>query len=85
LKENLNAPNPFNESTTINCYIPESIQKAELCVYDMQGSLIKCLLVSERGMTAIQIQAGQLAAGVYTYLLIGDGKTSDAKQMILTK
>jgi hypothetical protein len=80
-----NAPNPFNETTTISCYIPEAIQKAELCVYDMQGSLIKCLLVSERGMTAIQIQAGQLAAGVYTYLLIGDGKTSDAKQMILTK
>jgi hypothetical protein len=76
---------PFNETTTVSCYIPESIQKAELCVYDMQGSLIKCLLVSERGMTTIQIQAGQLAAGVYTYLLIGDGKTSDAKQMILTK
>jgi hypothetical protein len=80
-----NTPNPFNETTIINCYIPEAIQKAELCVYDMQGSLIKCLLVSERGMTAIQIQAGQLAAGVYTYLLIGDGKNSDAKQMILTK
>jgi hypothetical protein len=80
-----NALNPFNETTTISCYIPEAIQKTELCVYDMQGSLIKCLLVSEWGMTAIQIQAGQLAAGVYTYLLIGDGKTSDAKQMILTK
>ncbi|MDR0603207.1 MAG: T9SS type A sorting domain-containing protein, partial [Bacteroidales bacterium] len=80
-----NAPNPFNETTIISCYIPEVIQKAELCVYDMSGSLIKCLLVSERGMTTIQIRAGQLAAGVYTYLLIGDGKTSDAKQMILTK
>jgi hypothetical protein len=29
--------------------------------------------------------AGQLAAGVCTYLLIGDSKTSDAKQMILTR
>ncbi len=80
-----NAPNPFNESTFIRCYIPETIQKAELCVYDMQGSRIKCLLISERGTTTIQIQAGQLAAGIYTYLLIGDGKTSDTKQMILTK
>jgi hypothetical protein len=80
-----NAPNPFNESTIITCYIPEAIQKAELCVYDMQGSLIKCLLVSERGMATVQIQAGQLAAGIYTYLLIGDGKASEAKQMILTK
>ncbi|MDR0603211.1 MAG: hypothetical protein LBG80_02770 [Bacteroidales bacterium] len=37
----------------------------------------KCLLVSERGMTTIQIQAGQLAAGVYTYLLIGDGNLTN--------
>jgi hypothetical protein len=80
-----NAPNPFNESTIISCYIPETIKKAELCIYDMSGSRLKCLTVNERGATNIQIQAGQLAAGVYTYLLIGDGKNSDAKQMILTK
>ena len=80
-----NAPNPFNELTTIQCYIPHSIQKAELCVYNMQGIQVKCLTVSERGNVYVQIQAGQLAAGVYTYLLIGDKKTSDAKQMILTK
>jgi hypothetical protein len=24
-----NAPNPFNENTTINCYIPETIQKSD--------------------------------------------------------
>jgi hypothetical protein len=51
----------------------------------MSGSRLKCLTVTERGTTTIQIQAGQLAAGVYTYLLIGDGKSSEAKQMILTK
>jgi hypothetical protein len=85
LKVYQNAPNPFTETTIINCYIPETIKKAELCIYDMSGSRLKCLTVTERGTTTIQIQAGQLAAGVYTYLLIGDGKNSDAKQMILTK
>lgn len=80
-----NVPNPFSESATIQCYIPETIAKVELCVYDMQGSRLKCFLISERGATSVRIQAGQLAAGVYTYLLIGDGKTSEAKQMILTK
>ena len=49
------------------------------------SSRLKCITVTERGMTTVQIHAGQLAAGVYTYLLIGDGKASDAKQMILTK
>ena len=85
LKVFQNIPNPFTENTIITCYVPESIQKAELCVYDMQGSLLKCLTVAERGTTSVQIQAGQLSAGVYTYLLMGDDKTSDAKQMILTK
>jgi hypothetical protein len=61
------------------------MRKVELCVYNMQGTQVKCLLISERGTINVQIQAGQLSAGVYTYLLIGDGKTSDAKQMILTK
>jgi len=85
LKVYQNAPNPFNETTTIQCYIPYSIQKAELCVYNMQGIQVKCITVSERGKVTVQIQANQLTAGIYTYLLIGDGKASDAKQMILTK
>jgi hypothetical protein len=80
-----NVPNPFNESTAIRCYVSETIQKAELCIYNMQGTQLKCITVSERGTTTIEIQAGQLAAGVYTYLLIGDSKASEAKQMILTK
>jgi hypothetical protein len=51
----------------------------------MQGTEVKCVTVSERGNVNVQLQAGQLTAGVYTYLLIGDKRTSEAKQMILTK
>ncbi|MDR0207520.1 MAG: tail fiber domain-containing protein [Bacteroidales bacterium] len=80
-----NAPNPFNETTTIQCYIPKTIQKAELCIYNMQGTQVKCVSVSERGSVNIQILAGQLTSGIYTYLLIGDKQTGDAKQMVLTK
>jgi len=80
-----NAPNPFHEITTIKCYIPQTIQKAELCIYNMQGTQVKCVTVSERGNVNVQLKAGQLTAGVYTYLIIGDKRTSEAKQMILTK
>jgi hypothetical protein len=80
-----NAPNPFNKTTSIRCYIPNAISKAELCIYNMHGEQIKCLTVSERGNVDVQIEAGALASGIYTYLLIGDGKTSEAKNMILTK
>jgi hypothetical protein len=80
-----NAPNPFNENTFVKCYIPKSIKKAQLCVYNMQGAQLKCLDIAERGAIDIKIEAGTLASGIYTYILIGDGKTSDAKNMILTK
>ena len=80
-----NAPNPFNEITNIQGYIPATVQKAELCIYNMQGAQVKCITVSERGNVNIQLKAGQLTAGVYTYLIIGDKKNSEAKQMILTK
>ena len=46
---------------------------------------IKCITITERGEVEILIEAGALVSGIYTYLLIGDGKTSEAKQMILTK
>lgn len=80
-----NTPNPFYETTTIQCYLPETIYNVELCVYNMQGVQVKCIPITERGLVNLQIAAGQLSAGAYTYLLIGDGKSSDAKKMILTK
>jgi hypothetical protein len=53
LKVFQNVPNPFNETTIITCYIPGNIQKVELCVYDMQGSLLKCFLILERGAASV--------------------------------
>ena len=80
-----NAPNPFNQNTTIKCFIPKSIIKAQLCVYDMQGVQVKCIEIAERGNVNVIIEAGKLSSGIYSYLLLGDAKTSEAKQMILTK
>lgn len=79
-----NSPNPFNEITTIQCYIPQSINTVQLCVYDMTGTLLKNISVIDRGNINVQIQADQLTSGIYIYMLIGDGKTSEAKQMIIT-
>ncbi|MCL2074344.1 MAG: tail fiber domain-containing protein [Marinilabiliaceae bacterium] len=80
-----NAPNPFDKNTTIRCFIPKGMGNVQLCVYNMQGAQVQCLDVYERGTVDVIIEAGKLTSGIYTYLLIGDAKTSDAKQMILTK
>ncbi len=85
LKVYQNIPNPFNTATTVKCFVPLGISHAQLCIYDTRGSLVKCYDVNGRGDVNIQIQAGALQSGIYVYVLKGDGKTSEAKQMVLTK
>ena len=80
-----NSPNPFTEATTIHCYVPADFRNVQLCVYDMQGVRQKCISVSGRQHTEVQISAEELPAGIFSYLLIGDGQVSEAKLMILTK
>ncbi len=80
-----NIPNPFSETTSIHAYIPINQQNAQLCIYDVSGALKKCITVTDRGNVNIQIISGELPAGIYIYLLQGDGQVSEAKQMIITQ
>lgn len=80
-----NAPNPFNETTYIKCSIPQNIEKAELIVFNMQGSTIAQRTINERGIVSAQINASELESGMYIYSLICDGKEIGSKRMILTK
>jgi hypothetical protein len=79
-----NAPNPFKESTTIKLEIPETIGSAMVCIYDLTGRQLKCLGVSGRGTTSVQIFGNELTAGLYHYALIADGALIDTKTMVLT-
>ena len=47
--------------------------------------IVREFTISEREQVNITINANELAAGVYTYFLIGDGEKSDVMQMILAK
>ncbi|MDR2962301.1 MAG: tail fiber domain-containing protein [Bacteroidales bacterium] len=85
LKLYQNAPNPFNERTTVKCYVPKQFQKVQLCVYTMQGVQLQCITIIERGTVEVSIQAAALAAGIYRYVLLADSIASESKQMILTK
>ncbi|MDR2963289.1 MAG: tail fiber domain-containing protein [Bacteroidales bacterium] len=85
LKLYQNAPNPFNERTTVKCYVPEHFQKVQLCVYTMQGVQVQCISITERGNVSIEIKASTLSSGIYSYVLLADGIASETKQMILTK
>lgn len=80
-----NEPNPFTESTTIKLSIPKKTQNAALMIYDMSGKQLKQININERGKTSVNITSEGLAAGMYLYSLIADGKVVNTKRMILTK
>ena len=80
-----NIPNPFSESTKIGYNLPNDIQTAYLCVYDMQGKQIKRVTLTERGENFLVIEGYELTAGMYLYALIADGQEVDVKRMILTE
>jgi hypothetical protein len=80
-----NSPNPFSQSTQINYYLPQSVNAANLCIYDLQGKQLKRYALSQRGTGSQTISGSEFSAGIYLYALIADGKEVDVKRMILTE
>ena len=79
-----NAPNPFNQNTVINYYVPQSAGKASINITDINGRLIKTVTAA-KGNGKITIDKGQLNSGTYVYSLYIDGNAVSTKQMILTR
>lgn len=80
-----NTPNPFSESTSINCFVPTSVKDAAIFIYNMNGEQIEKMVFSDRGDVAVTINGFQLEAGMYMYSLLADGVIVDSKRMILIK
>lgn len=80
-----NTPNPFTHSTEIKYYLPETVNKALLCIYNMQGKQLKQITISERGNGSQTISGAEFSAGIYLYGLIADGQQVDVKRMVLTE
>ncbi len=80
-----NIPNPFDKTTTISALIPETVQKAKIVIYNLQGLELKSYDIKERGNTSLDISVRHFPAGIYLYGLIADGQIIDTKKMILRK
>ena len=80
-----NAPNPWSSETVIRYSLPQSVAKADIYIYDMQGKQLKCIPAQGRGESQVTLTANDLNAGMYLYALVADGTLIDSKQMILTK
>ena len=79
-----NMPNPFSKYTIIPCYVPSSVNQAQLEIYDVNGRKLKSYRLDNNGMNKISISAGTLSPGEYVYDLFIDGKKLDSKHMVLT-
>jgi len=80
-----NAPNPFNEQTTIQFYLPQQVQHASLQIVNQRGKLIRQYDLQTVGIGQVQVQAGELPAGIYAYTLRVNDVIVDTRQMVLTK
>lgn len=80
-----NAPNPWSSETVIRYSLPQSVAKADIYIYDMQGAQLKSIPAQGRGESQVTVTARDLKAGMYLYALVADGALVDSKQMILTK
>jgi trimeric autotransporter adhesin len=52
--------------------VPKEVTKANLIVSDLDGKRIKAFEITERGISAAEIPAGELSPGMYLYTLIED-------------
>lgn len=79
-----NRPNPFNEQTAIGFYLPETVSKAMLNIFDLTGKQVKSFEVVQRLEGEVTVFANELQPGMYTYALIADGRIVDTRSMIIT-
>lgn len=77
-----NLPNPFAENTVITYSIPDDVMEARLMFYNMNGRIIKEMIIEERGESKLTVYGENLKSGVYTYSLIADGKLIATKKMV---
>lgn len=81
-----NLPNPFSQTTIIRYELPLSAGNAFLQVVDLNGRTVKSFQLNQtQGIGQIEISAGELSPGTYTYSLIVSGKLVDSKRMVVTQ
>lgn len=77
-----NTPNPFNSNTTIRYSLPANTS-ASIAVYSSSGVLVKKIPANNSGV--VVMDAGNLAAGTYTYALVANGRTIASRIMVIAR
>jgi len=70
-------------SFTIKYVLPQSVNAAYLTVYDLSGKQLATYAL-EKNNKSLTISANDLAAGIYLYSVIADGKVMGTKRMVVS-
>jgi hypothetical protein len=65
--------------------LPQSISDAFMAVYDLTGKQITTFPIRDKGTSSLTITSENLAAGIYIYSIVADGKVVDSKRMIVAE
>ncbi len=78
-----NIPNPFQSTSSVKYYIPETSKSAQLQFASTSGKLVSQVDIADRGNGQLDIDSAQLASGVYLYSLIVDGQMIATRKMVV--
>lgn len=80
-----NAPNPLNDVTFIDFYLPASTTSAFIKVTDNSGRLIQAFPINKTGYGQLELNCANMVSGTYHYSLIVNDTVIDTKTMLITK
>jgi len=81
-----NIPNPASHSVGIPYFIEKDAAHGLLEIYELAtGRSIKSYQILTNGSGLLEINVSNLAASLYGYRLVVDGKAKDWKKMAITK
>lgn len=80
-----NEPNPFTHETVVKYTLPQTVSNAFMAVYDLTGKQITTFPIDQKGSSSVTLTSEKLAAGIYIYSIVADGKVVDSKRMIVAE
>lgn len=80
-----NSPNPLNDVTFIDFYLPASATSAFIKVTDNNGRLIQAFPINKTGYGQFELNCANMVSGTYYYSLIIDNNIIDTKTMLIAK
>jgi len=80
-----NNPNPFDQKTNIDYFIPEGTTQASIMVFDANSKIVYSSIIKNAGMGRVILEDQAISQGTYLYSLYVDGKIIDTKKMQVVK